>query len=416
MTGPGEDPYGRGPVEEVEAQHDLGGEPPGGLPGEPSPASGSGPNPVVVDGPRNTTDATGAVPTATAGDSSRRAGQRRKRRGRAEEPMVPEATFASYYGRQVVKTVPWAEDIPLYLFCGGLAAGSSLLGAGGDLSGRPALRRAGRIGAVGAISVSFLALIHDLGRPERFVNMLRVFKPTSPMSVGTWILSAYAPGAYLAGAAEIARLLPVRLGWAGRLLDFSARPGGVAAAVVAPAVASYTAVLLTDTATPAWHDAHRELPFVFVGSAAAASGGFGMLTAPVAQAGPARRLALAGAAVELAVEHRMEQSMGLSAETLHSGTAGRLMRASKALTVAGAAGAALLGGRSRLAAALSGVALMAGSACTRFGVFEAGIHSSKDPKYTVVPQRERAERRKAEAAAGNGQHPPSADLTDKETV
>ncbi|MFP5282108.1 MAG: NrfD/PsrC family molybdoenzyme membrane anchor subunit, partial [Actinomycetes bacterium] len=313
--------------------------------------------------------------------------------------MVPEATFSSYYGRPVVKAVPWENDIPLYLFLGGLAAGSSLLGAGADLSDRPALRRAGRLGAVGAISVSFLALIHDLGRPERFVNMLRVFKPTSPMSVGTWVLSAYAPGVYVAAAAEVARLLPVRLGWVGQLLDLAARPAGVAAAAVAPAVASYTAVLLTDTATPAWHDAHQELPFVFVGSAAAASGGFGMLTAPVHEAGPARRLAIAGAVAELAVEHRMERAMGLSAETLHTGTAGRLIRASKALTAAGAVGAAILGGRSRVAAAVSGAALMAGPACTRFGVFEAGLHSAKDPKYTVVPQRERAERRKAAAAA-----------------
>jgi formate-dependent nitrite reductase membrane component NrfD len=312
--------------------------------------------------------------------------------------MVPDATFTSYYGRPVVKASPWEADIPAYLFLGGLAAGSSLLGAGADLSDRPVLRRAGRIGALGAISLSMAALVRDLGRPSRFVNMLRVVKPTSPMSVGTWILTAYGPGAAVAGAAEVARLLPLRLGKIGRLLDFAARPAGVAAASVAPGVAAYTAVLLTDTATPAWHDAHRELPFVFVGSAAAASGGFGMLTAPLHEAGPARRMAIAGAAVELAVEHRMEQTMGLSAETLHTGEAGRLMRASKALTTAGALGAALVGGRSRGAAAVSGLMLMAGSACTRFGVFEAGQASAKDPKYTVVPQRERVDRRRAEAA------------------
>jgi hypothetical protein len=311
--------------------------------------------------------------------------------------MVPDATFASYYGRPVVKAAPWNHDIAIYLFAGGVAAGSSLLGAGADLSGRPILRRTARIAAAAAISVSLLALVKDLGRPERFLNMLRVFKPTSPMSVGTWILTAYAPGAYLAGAAEVAKLLPGGLGALGRLLGWTARPAGLAAAVVAPAVASYTAVLLTDTATPAWHDAHRELPFVFVGSAAAASGGLSMLLAPTAETGPARRLAVTGALVELAAEHRMESSMGLSAETLHSGTAGRLMRASKILTAAGAAGAALLGGRSRIAAGLSGLALMAGSAGTRFGVFEAGQHSAQDPKYTVVPQRERLDRRRQAA-------------------
>jgi hypothetical protein len=210
-----------------------------------------------------------------------------------------------------------------------------------------------------------LALVKDLGRPERFLNMLRVVKVTSPMSVGTWILTAYGPFAGLAAVSELRGLLPRRLrcSLAGRLLGLSGRPAGLAPPAVAPAVASYTAVLLTDTATPTWHAAHRHLPFVFVGSACAASGGLGMIGAPVAEAGPARRLALGGALLELAVEHKMEQAMGITAEPLHSGHAGQLMRASKLLTVGGAAGTALLGGRSRSAAVLSGAALMAGSAC-----------------------------------------------------
>lgn len=385
---------------------------------------GGAANPSISDGPKNSTDELGAVPGAGGRGSAdataqrtdgggrdgggRGGGQRgsgRRKKGRAEEMMVPDATFTSYYGRQVVKAAPWEAAIPFYLFMGGLAGGSSLLGAGADLSGRPTLRRATRIAATGAISASLLALVYDLGRPTRFINMLRVFKPTSPMSVGTWVLTAYAPGNLIAGAAEVARLLPVekllpaRLQFVLTLLDFAARPGGIAAALLAPGVASYTAVLLTDTSTPAWHDAHRELPFVFVGSAAAASGGFGMLMAPVSEAGPARKLAVAGAIAELAVEHRMEQSMGLSAEALHHGKPGRLIRASKILTAVGASGALLLGGRSRIAAAVSGVALMAGSACTRFGVFEAGIESAEDPKYTVIPQRERLNRRRAAEAA-----------------
>ena len=80
--------------------------------------------------------------------------------------------------------------------------------------------------------------------------------------------------------------------------------------------------------------------------------------------------------------------MGITAEPLRQGRAGRLMSASKALTVAGALGS-VLGGRSRLAAGVSGTALLAGSVCTRFGIFEAGQESARDPRYTVVPQRER---------------------------
>ena len=101
--------------------------------------------------------------------------QARRRRG-GERSMVPEAEFTSYYGRKIVKPSPWEADIPAYLFTGGLAAGSSLLAAGADLTGRPALRRTGRLGALGALGFSMVALVHDLGRPSRFLNMLRTVK------------------------------------------------------------------------------------------------------------------------------------------------------------------------------------------------------------------------------------------------
>lgn len=306
--------------------------------------------------------------------------------------MVPEADFESYYGRPIVKPAPWEHDIAVYLFTGGVAAGSSLLAAGADLTGRPALRRVARLGSLVSLLVSVGALVRDLGRPSRFLNMLRVVKPTSPMSVGTWILSLHGPFAGIAAAAEVAGMLPD--GWKRgpvRLLLALGRPAGIAGALTAAPVASYTGVLLSDTATPAWHSAYKELPFVFCGSAAAASGGLGLLGAPVDEAGPARAFAVGGAFVELATEHRMEQSMGLPAETLHRGRTGQFMRVSKALTALGAIGA-FAGRRSRVLSMVSGAALMAGSLCTRLGVYEAGIASAKDPKYTVVPQRERVDR------------------------
>jgi Polysulphide reductase, NrfD len=333
---------------------------------------------------------------ATPGSSGGRTDRRKRRAGRrrgGDRSMVPEATFTSYYGRPIVKASPWEADIPAYLFAGGLAAGSSLIAAGADLTDRPTLRRSGRLGAIAALTFSMAALVHDLGRPARFLNMLRVAKLTSPMSVGTWILTLYGPFAGAAAATEVVGMLPSRYRVGPlRLASYVDRPAGLVAALFAPPVAAYTAVLLADTATPSWHAAYKELPFVFVGSAAAASAGLGLVTSPVSETGPARRMALGGAVLELLMEHRMEQSMGITAEPLHEGTAGRLMRAAKVLTVAGAAGS-LLAGRSRSVAALSGAALLAGSACTRFGVFEAGQASAKDPKYTVVPQRERLEAR-----------------------
>jgi DMSO reductase anchor subunit len=301
------------------------------------------------------------------------------RRG-GEESMVPAAEFRSYYGRPVVKRPVWKWDIPAYFVTGGIMAGSSLLAAGADLTGNRRLRRAGRLAAAANLAASTYFLVHDLGRPERFYNMLRVVKPTSPMSVGSWLLAAYGPPVGAAAASEVTGLLP----GAGRV-------AGLAAAAVAPAVASYTAVLTADTAVPAWHDAYPQLPFLFVGSASAASSGLAMALVPPADAGPARRLAVLGAGLDLAAGARVERAPGLSAEPYHQGTAGRLNRLARVLTAAGGLGAALVARRSRLGAVASGAALVAGSACTRFAVFHAGLQSADDPRYTVLPQRERVD-------------------------
>lgn len=322
---------------------------------------------------------------------SKPAGNARRRRGggRGERSMVPPADFRSYYGRPIVKAPVWHHDIAAYLFTGGLAAGSALLAAGGDLTGRAALRRAGRLTALGALGASSVFLVHDLGRPARFLNMLRVAKPTSPMSVGTWILSAFGAAAAAAAAAEAAPLLPRALG---RPLAALGTAGQYGAALAAPALATYTAVLLADTSTPSWHAAYPELPFVFAGSALASGAAVGLIAAPPGEAGPARRLAICGAALELYGAHRVETTKGLLSEPYRVGRPGRLLRAGRALTAAGSVGA-LLGRRSRLVSALSGLSLLAASVATRFGIFDGGVASAKDPKYVVLPQKERLTRR-----------------------
>jgi hypothetical protein len=178
------------------------------------------------------------------------------------------------------------------------------------------------------------------------------------------------------------------LGLVRRVLPAAGSTGGYLAAGFAPALATYTAVLLADTAAPSWHEAYPELPFVFAGSALASAAGVGLLGAPPSEDGPARRLAVAGAAIELAASHRIENRLGLLSEPYREGPAGRLLRSGRALTAAGVAGA-LLGRRSRLLSALSGIALLVASALTRFGIFRGGVASTKDPKYTVLPQRQR---------------------------
>ena len=296
--------------------------------------------------------------------------------------MVPRAEFASYYGRPVLKKPVWQErDIAGYLFTGGVAAGSAFLAAGADLTGRRSMRRSARLTSLAALAVSGAALVHDLGRPERFANMLRVVKPTSPMSVGSWLLTAFSAPVGIAAMSETPP--------APRVVRDVARPAGMAAAAIAPLVATYTAVLLCDTSVPSWHAAYPELPFVFAGSALAGSAGLSLLTSPVQENAPAARLAVLGSAVELAATHRMENRLGLVGEPYTDGKAGAKLRAAKALSIAGALGAATLGRRSKTAAIVAGGMLTVASALTRFGVFEAGVASAEDPVYTVAPQRER---------------------------
>ncbi|WP_284977305.1 MULTISPECIES: NrfD/PsrC family molybdoenzyme membrane anchor subunit [unclassified Arthrobacter] len=317
--------------------------------------------------------------------------------GSREMPMVPEPEFSSYYGRPVVKPAPWAEDVAAYLFLGGVAAGSALLGLGGQLTGRPTLRRNARLGALGAVGLGAVALVKDLGRPERFLNMLRTFKVTSPMSVGSWILSAFSAGAGVVAVAELDRLTGARLplGPLRTVLRAVEGPAGFEAAIFAGPLAAYTAVLLGDTATPTWNAAHEELPFVFVSSAALASAGLAMITTPVHEAGPARKLAVVGVMGDVlamrVMEHRMDPVV---AEPLHLGKAGTMLKWSERLAIAGALGT-LLGGRHRVVAAASGVALLTASALTRFGVFEAGLSSARDPRYTIEPQKKRLAARRA---------------------
>ena len=308
-------------------------------------------------------------------------GAHRPRR-RGEQPMVPDAEFSSYYGRPVIKEPVWkTPDVPGYLFLGGLAGASSVLAASAQLSGYHQLARVGKLGAIGAISLSAVALVHDLGRPERFANMLRVFKPSSPMSVGSWLLAGYGPVAGAAAVSEVTGILP-GAGLAATL----------GAGLLGSGIATYTAALICDTAVPAWHEGHREMPYVFAGSAASAAGGLGLLAVHPAEAEPARDLAVLGATVELIAKRQLLARLGDLAEPYETGTTGAILRVAEFLT-AGALAGAVLGGRSRAVSALSGASLIAASAMTRFGIFEAGMASARDPKYTVVAQRRRRDGR-----------------------
>ena len=308
-------------------------------------------------------------------------------RGGGEQRMVPKGKPRSYYDQPVVKRPVWTWEIPCYFFVGGMAGASAPLAWAAGATGNERLaKRAWGVGLAG-VAVSPVLLISDLGRPERFLNMLRVFKITSPMSVGTWILTANGTLIAPAALAAITRRAPRIFAAAAPL-----------AALAGPGLSTYTAVLVANSAIPVWSEARRTLPFLFAAGSAASAGAAATLLTPAAAAGPARRLAIAGGIAELFAAETMERKLGEAGGPYESGTPGRLAKAAKAMTAAGAATMAI-GRRRRGAVRIGAALLLAGAACERWAVYKAGFASAADPAYTVGPQRDRLARSAARPLA-----------------
>lgn len=285
----------------------------------------------------------------------------------------------SYYGRPVIKEPVWTWEIPTYFFTGGIGGVSAGLGLAARIAGNEPLAKTSMYVGAAADAVSPLLLISDLGRPERFLNMLRVFKVTSPMSVGSWLLFVSAGASVTAAALEkLGRL---------RRLKLAAE---IVSTVTGAPLATYTGGLVANTAVPVWHDARRELPYVFGASGLASAGAACTLFLDPDVAAPARRLAVGGVAAELGLVQAMEHRLGqLVSEPYRQGTARKLTRASKLCVSAGAGLIASRGRRSRRAAVAGGALILTGEALLRFAVWQAGAQSARDPRYTVIPQRER---------------------------
>jgi formate-dependent nitrite reductase membrane component NrfD len=288
---------------------------------------------------------------------------------------------STYYGMPALKAPVWRWFIPAYLYTGGLAGTSAWLGLTAQLTGDPRLRRTVvrcRTVATLGLAVSAAFLIGDLGRPGRFYNMLRVFRPTSPMNLGTWILSA--AGAtngltFLAGLFPKTRRLGDRLSLYGGTLGLP--------------LTAYTSVLLANTAVPLWQQARRSLPALFLSSGlASAASLLELFPLTSRERRVVRAWAIAGKAAELAAtavfaaEAQHHPEVGRS---LHEGLSGALFRGSRNLLVASLV-LSIVGRRQRtrrVAGALGTLATMA----LRFAVTHAGAASTRDPRATFGPQR-----------------------------
>jgi Polysulphide reductase, NrfD len=309
-----------------------------------------------------------------------------------ERSMVPRAKPESYYGQPVLKEPVWKPEIPFYFYTGGLGGASAGLALLAELRGNEVLARRAWLTALAGIGASPALLISDLGKPVRFLNMLRMFKVTSPMSVGSWVLAASGSLTAVAVGSELTGLYPG-----------VGRAAKVGSAALGMPLATYTAGLVANTSVPAWHDARFTLPFVFAGSSAASAGAAAVALTPAREAGPARRLAVGGAVVSVGAALAMEKTLGELGEPYKKGLSGKLARVAGTLTLAGAAAIAAAGRRSRAAALAGSAVLTAGVITERWAVFKAGFQSASDPKYTVGPQRARIERGETRGAVRRAQ-------------
>ena len=284
----------------------------------------------------------------------------------------------TYYERPLLKEPVWIWSVPAYFYVGGVAGAASTLAAAARAANRKGelsrlVRRASLIGAGGSVVGTGL-LVHDLGRPGRFLNMLRVFRPSSPMSVGSWMLAGYAP--LSAGAV----VLPGGLGAA----------AGAGAAAVGLPFAGYTAVLVANTAVPVWQATRRSLPPLFVASGmAGAASLLDLLPLTAAEQRVVRRYGIIGKLAELAaaeaVRHEAEVVPQVG-KSMKEGVAGKLWRLSQLATGASLLLSILPGG-SRRRRATAGVLGTAGSLGVKVAIFRAGKASARDPRATFHQQR-----------------------------
>jgi formate-dependent nitrite reductase membrane component NrfD len=281
-----------------------------------------------------------------------------------------DAPADTYYDLPVVKPPPWKGYIPSYFAIGGLAgAASCLAGALELVDTQPRLARRLHAIALAGEAAGGALLIADLGRPSRFHHMLRVFRPTSPMNLGTWILSA-------AGATSLLSLISPR------------RPVAVVGIVTGAALSTYTGVLLGNTAIPLWRATRRDLPIWFAALSAASLGSVLELIAPAAPL--TRRYAPAGKAAQLASGLALSRTARVAAVdgSLRHGRAAALSRTATWLNLASLALSATAALRpSRRLSAVAATLGLASAALSRFAITAAGRASAADPRDTFIPQR-----------------------------
>lgn len=287
----------------------------------------------------------------------------------------------TYYGVPVLKEPVWIGTIAVYFYVGGLAGMSATLGSAVQLLGGREMRslviKTRWIASAGA-AIGTGLLIQDLGRPERFLHMLRIFKLTSPMSLGSWILSAFS------AAASASAVLP----YGPRMFRPLAGVFGIMAGLLGMPLAAYTGVLLVQTAVPLWKNRLWSVLALCSGTAAASSF-LDLLPLNAKEARAIQIFGLIGECGELLVANEIEKEASRVqrvARPLHDGLTGFLWQGAKVLTVASAV-VSIAPGHSRKKRIAAGLLGTAAGICVRFAYFFAGKRSARDPRATFEQQR-----------------------------
>lgn len=254
----------------------------------------------------------------------------------------------SYYDVPLLKRPVWKWFIPAYFVLGGVAGASSTLG----FVHRPLRRRAARVSVV-CVAGGTACLIADLGRPSRFLNMLRVFRPSSPMNMGSWLLSVYGP---CVGAAAV----------------LGSDAGAAVAGVAGAGVASYTGVLVSATAVPAWQDASVAMPALFTASAmTGAASALSLFPNDDESAAVLRRFGLWGKVGDLAASAAVEQEVRDPSPYRRT----PLWRLAHVLTAISLV-LSLPRRRSRRREVVAALTGLTGAAAVKFAVHQAGLLST----------------------------------------
>jgi Polysulphide reductase, NrfD len=296
-------------------------------------------------------------------------------------PFPDPTAGASYYGHPVLKTPTWTWEVPLYFFAGGAAGIAALIALAAHVRGDATVARAASWIALTGGLISPVLLISDLGRPARFLNMLRVFKLRSAMSVGAWTLVGFSSAAALAVVCR--ELLTVGHG-PGLLLPLE-WTAEVVAALTGLLLASYTSVLLGVSAIPVWSENRTLIPAVFLTGALGSAGAIlellGFLIPATQFIGIVASIAETVIAITIEARHRYVD------RPLREGAVGGLTRVGAALAGPTALLLRVVPGHSPGPRYAAAACFIAGALIARYAWLAAGRISSRDPEALFRIQR-----------------------------